>query len=227
MRLEKLKALLRPFITLLPRNPDRFLRNVSGVVHVGANVGQERYLYQYQGLNVFWIEPIPKIFAQLKSNISKLKNQHAVQALVLDEDDKEYEFYVANNKGESSSILKFKDHKYIWPSIDYIQTLDLKSVTLASLFKREKVQLNKYEALVLDTQGAELLVLRGSLPILSHFQYIKIEVADFEAYQGCCQLSDINAFMTEQGYQEIGRKKFAGRATVGSCFDIVYKKRGK
>jgi hypothetical protein len=36
----------------------RFLRDVTGVIHVGANTGQERFLYRLFGLNVIWIEPI-------------------------------------------------------------------------------------------------------------------------------------------------------------------------
>ena len=43
-----------------------FLNNVSGVIHVGANSGQERYEYNLYSLDVIWIEPIPKIFNKLK-----------------------------------------------------------------------------------------------------------------------------------------------------------------
>ena len=224
MMLEKFKALLLPFITFFFETQDRFLYDVNGVVHVGANVGQERHLYRFHGLDVVWIEPIPSVFDQLKSNIGGIKNQLAIQALVLDEDNKEYEFHIANNIGQSSSILKFKEHKDIWPRIDYVQSIGLESVTLATLFKTQKLEPTKYQALILDTQGSELLVLQGSLPLLSHFRYVKIEVADFEAYQDCCQLSDVSNFMTSQGYQEISRRKFAGRTNVGSYFDIVYKR---
>jgi FkbM family methyltransferase len=81
---------------------------VSGVVHVGANLGQEREVYAALGLDVVWIEPIPEIFAQLKENVQGFPNQLAIEALVTDIDDKEYVFHIANNDGASSSILAFK-----------------------------------------------------------------------------------------------------------------------
>ncbi len=219
-----LKALLRPRRKALKKNPDGFLEDVSGVVHIGANSGQERELYDTHGLSVVWVEPIPEVFAQLTANISGFKNQCAFQALVTEVDDKEYEFHIANNNGASSSILDFKQHKDIWPSVGFISTVLLKSITLSTLFKREQIDASKYQALIMDTQGSELLVLRGSLPILNHFEYIKTEVPDFESYEGCCQLSDINDFMIEHGYKEFSRNKFASRAEGGNYFDIVYKK---
>jgi hypothetical protein len=43
-----------------------YLRKVRGVIHVGANEGQERDLYAAFGLNVIWIEPIPEVFQVLR-----------------------------------------------------------------------------------------------------------------------------------------------------------------
>ena len=225
MIVSKIKTLLRPLKKALSKNPDRFLKEVSGVVHVGANVGQERELYSTHGLNVIWIEPIPEVFTQLNTNIRGFKSQLALQALVTDVDDKEYEFHIANNDGASSSILEFKQHKDIWPSVDYTTTVFLKSITLATLFKKEHIDASKYQSLIMDTQGSELLVLRGSLPVLNNFKFIKTEVPDFESYEGCCQLSDIEDFMIENGYKEFSLNKFASREEGGSYFDVVYKKR--
>jgi len=220
----KIKTLARSLVRVLSKNQDKFLKEVSGVVHVGANLGQERELYSKHGLSVVWIEPIPEIFNQLKANLQGYKNQLAYQALVTDVEDKEYEFHVANNSGASSSILELKEHKDIWPEVNFTKTISLRSITLVSLFEKEKIDGSKYQALIMDTQGSELLVLRGSLPILNKFKFIKVEVPDFESYEGCCQLSDINKFMIEQGYKEFSRNKFASRAEGGNYFDIVYKK---
>jgi FkbM family methyltransferase len=224
MIVRKIKTLTRSLIRVLSKNHDKFLKEVSGVVHVGANLGQERELYSKHGLSVVWIEPIPEIFNQLQVNLQGHKNQLAYQVLVTELDGKEYEFHVANNGGASSSILELKEHKDIWPEVDYTKTISLRSITLSSLFEKEKIDGSKYQALILDTQGSELLVLRGSLPVLNKFKFIKVEVPDFESYEGCCQLSDINEFMVEQGYKEFSRNKFASRAEGGNYFDIVYKK---
>lgn len=100
----------------------------------------------------------------------------------------------------------------------------LKSTTLASLVERERLDIADYQVLVLDTQGSELLVLHGSAGLLNAFTYVKTEVPDFEAYEGCCQLRDINLFMETHGFKEFSRKEFASRVEGGSYFDIVYRR---
>ena len=68
-----------------------------------------------------------------------------------------------------------------------------------------------------------MLVLEGAVPTIRNYKYIKTEVADFEAYTGCCQLSDIEAFMSKHGFVEHIRRAFARRPEGGSCYDIVYR----
>jgi FkbM family methyltransferase len=206
------------------RRESRFFRNVSGVIHVGANTGQERFLYRLFGLNVVWIEPIPEVFQALTAKIARFRGQHALQALVTDRDDGEYEFNVASNNGASSSILDLGMHKDIWPEVGYERTITLRSKTLSSLVEQERIDLDRHDALIMDVQGAELLVLEGATPILPRFRYVKTEVPDFESYEGCCQLSDIAAFLTARGFREYARNKFAERAEGGSYYDVVYER---
>jgi FkbM family methyltransferase len=221
----RFKSLVRPLWRLIKKDRDRFLKDIAGLVHVGANVGQERELYSTYDLNVLWIEPNPVVFAQLAANIESFGKQRALQALVTDVDNREYEFHISNNNGASSSILKLKQHKDIWPDVDYTNSIVLHSITLTSLLRREGIESSDYQALIMDTQGSELLVLRGSVDILGTFKYIKTEVPDFESYEGCCQLCHIAGFMKDHGYVELSRDRFASREAGGSYFDIVYKKR--
>jgi FkbM family methyltransferase len=206
------------------RPESRFLRHASGVIHVGANTGQERFLYRLFGLRVIWVEPIPEVFARLSSKIARFSKQRAIQSLVTDRDDQEYEFHVASNNGASSSILDFDQHKDIWPEVTYERTIALRSKTLASLVRDEGIDLDEYDALVIDTQGSELLVLEGAEPILEHFTYVKAEVPDFESYAGCCKLEDVEAFLTARGFAEHVRQQFAERSAGGSYYDVVYKR---
>ncbi len=208
----------------LREDSDRFLKKVKGVIHVGANTGQEMELYAKYKLPVVWIEPIPEVFETLKQNLKSVKNQLAIKGLVTDVDDKEYEFHIANNYGASSSILELDLHTDIWPDIKYEKTISLKSNTLASLLKSNNISLERYDTLIMDTQGSELLVLQGAIPILDRFTFIKTEVSDFESYKGCCQLKDIDAFLQEYGFKEYYRHKFIEHPKGGSYFDVVYKK---
>jgi len=208
----------------LKKNPDRFLRNTSGVIHVGANTGQERELYDKLNLFVLWIEPIPEVFETLQANLRGFPRQRAIQRLVTDRDDEDYQFHIANNL-LSSSILDLKHHQDVWPDVKYINTILVKSITLTSLLKREHIDPFNYQALIMDTQGSELLVLNGSIPVLHNFIYIKTEVANFESYAGCCQLADISLFMTQYGYKEFSRHKIAEKPKGGSYFDVIYQKK--
>lgn len=217
--------LLRRLRRLFSPDPNRFLRSTRGVIHVGANVGQERELYRRHDLDVLWIEPIPDVFARLAANISGLPRQRALERLVTDRDDATYEFHISNNDGESSSILDLKQHRDIWPTVDFTRTITLKSSTLARLLERENVDVARYDALVMDTQGSELLVLRGADPVLARFKFIKTEVPDFEAYAGCAKLEDIERFLGERGFLEIARNCFASRSGGGNYYDVVYGKR--
>jgi FkbM family methyltransferase len=205
-------------------DPNRFLRSAHGVIHVGANVGQERGLYARHGLDVLWIEPIPEVFATLRANVAALPRQRALQALVTDRDDHEYEFHVANNAGESSSILELKEHRDVWPKVAFTASLKLHSVTLPTLLARERADITHYDALVMDTQGSELLVLKGAESLLPGFAYIKTEVPDFEAYEGCAQLADLTAFLAARGFAELTRSRFASRAAGGHYYDVVYQR---
>jgi len=211
-------------MALLARNPDRFLKKVSGVIHVGANTGQERDTYKEFGLRVVWIEPIPEVFETLRANLVGYSGQIAFQYLVTDQDNSEYIFHVANNDGASSSIFDFKMHKNIWPQVAYERVITLRSTTLTSLIQKERVNAADYQALILDTQGTELLVLKGADAILGCFRFVKIEVADFESYEGCCQLRDIEQFLKPRGFHEFSRRKFAELPAGGNYYDIVYRR---
>ncbi|MFH2069016.1 MAG: FkbM family methyltransferase [Candidatus Omnitrophota bacterium] len=195
------------------------------MIHVGANTGQERELYDNLNLRVLWIKPIPEIFETLKAKLKDFPGQRAIQYLVTDCDSKEYRLHVANNNGESSSIFELKYHKDIWPDVKYTNAILLKSITLTSLFEKENIDPFDYQSLIIDTQGSELLVLKGSAFLLSNFRYAKTEVADFESYEGCCQLADINSFMKQHGYTEFSRHTIAKRPQGGNYFAVVYKKR--
>jgi putative component of toxin-antitoxin plasmid stabilization module len=82
-----------------------FLKHITGVIHVGANIGQECQTYAQNNLDVLWIEPIPDIFERLTKNIACYPKQKAVNALVTDKDGEEYAFNISSNYGNSSSIL--------------------------------------------------------------------------------------------------------------------------
>ena len=201
---------------------DGFLREVPGVIHVGANSGQERDKYAASGLNVIWIEPIPSVFEALQGNIAAYPKQRAFRSLLAAEHGAEYDFHISSNAGASSSIFQFAGHKDIWPGIDYVEDIRIAATTLTRLLETEKIDLNEYGALVLDTQGSELLVLKGAIDVLNQFRFVKAEAADFEMYAGSCQLEDLAEFMRRQGFTLRRKTPFARREAGGTYYDVVF-----
>lgn len=219
------RSILRKVTAMFKKNPNAVLKNVKGVIHVGANSGQEAKLYGRYELPVVWIEPNPDVYEILKSNLKDFPKQIAIKALVTDLENVEYPFHLANNNGESSSILDFNLHKEIWPEVKYETTINLRSITLPTMLRNNHIDHKNYDMLVMDTQGSELLVLKGGTPILQSFNYIKAEVPDFESYKGCCQLGDLQSFLNQHGFREYSRHQFAKRRGGGSYYDIIYKKK--
>lgn len=203
------------------RDPDAFLKHTAGILHIGANVGQERNQYHKYHVPVVWIEPIPEIFQLLCKNIATFPEQSAIQALVTDQEDQEYEFYLANNEGASSSILELAEHKKIWPEVTYSGSLVLRSTTLETLLNSQLSNCDDY-ALVLDTQGSELLILRGAKGTLKKFKYIKTEVADFESYKGCCQFDELAEYLKQQGFNLEQKDHFAGNDSIGNYYNALF-----
>ncbi len=60
--------------------PDQnaFLLHSKGVLHIGANLGQERDLYATYRLPVVWFEALPDIFDKLRDNLIGYPNQTAI-----------------------------------------------------------------------------------------------------------------------------------------------------
>lgn len=202
-----------------------FLPLLRGVVHVGANSGQERGLYDSYRLPVLWIEPIPEVFATLQRNIASYPSQRAVQALVTAIDGDEVEFHIASNDGASSSILEPAKHKDIWPQVEFSQPVRMKTSTLSSVIEAADLDMAIYNGLIMDTQGSELLVLQGAVPLLHHFDFVKTEAADFESYKGCCRLSDLGTFMDEHGFDEFARQRFPKQEPGKAYYEVVYRRR--
>jgi FkbM family methyltransferase len=206
---------------------ERFLSDAAGVIHVGAHTGQERDLYARHGLAVLWIEPLEELFAELSRNIAPYPSQRAVLALVTDRDGVEHEFNVASNAGASSSILELGLHSEVWPEVRYVDTRRLISKTLPTLLAEHGLDPSAYDAIVVDTQGADLLVLKGAEPLLGGFRYVQVEAPDFEAYLGCGHAADVADFLGALGFEEMARRTIGRHAAGGRYYDLLFAKRGQ
>jgi hypothetical protein len=94
--------------------------------------------------------------------------------------------------------------------------------TLASLVREIQLDLTTYNSIVLDTQGSELLILKGAIPLLSSMAYVKTEVPDFEAYLGCPMLPEFTSFMKGQGFRLVSKQPMANSTSSHAYYDVTY-----
>jgi len=206
------------------QGPDAFLSRCKGVIHAGANSGQERDIYASYGLRVVWIEPLPSIFEKLKANIASYPGQTAIQALLGARDNETVILRVSNNEGLSSSILDLKYHKDIWPHVDFVDRIEMRSVILPTALAANNIDISHYDALVMDTQGSELLILQGAGELLEHFTFIKTEAAEFESYANCATVESLSRFAAEKGFRLVRQDKFAEHPSLGAYYDLLFER---
>lgn len=195
-----------------------YLRHCKGVVHVGASDGAERHKYARNGLNVLWVEPLPDAFAKLLANIAPYENQTAVQALATDRDGDTNTFHLA---GKCSSILSPSAISEVLPDVRFTGAMTIISTTLDTIMQDRPAKL--YDALVLDTQGAELLVLKGGERSLRRFRYVECEAADFAIYAGYPKPDEIRQFLAHHGFRQVREDTFR-TSDHGREFDMLFRR---
>ncbi len=176
----------------------KFKVKVKGILHIGAHECEELDLYNnYVTIdNILWIEALPYLVEQ---NLKKNPNLRIINAVISDTDGVNIKFNITNNV-KSSSMLNLKYHKEIHPNVEVIDTIELKSKTLKTLYKENNVKDDDNNFLVLDVQGAELLVLKGMGDILNNIDALYVEVNEKELYDGCCTLTELDNFLFNLNY---------------------------
>ncbi|MBK5941823.1 FkbM family methyltransferase [Halochromatium roseum] len=131
------------------------------ILHVGANTGQEVRMYHESGLEGWHVEAIPALFRQVAEKCANYPTQHAINACLSNVDGVDILFNVASNDGQSSSILELGRHAIEYPAITYVEKISLPTKTINRLI-RDQTLPNDIDFLLLDTQGAEGLILDGA-----------------------------------------------------------------
>ncbi len=169
----------------------------QGVLHVGASEGQEAGAYYQLKVNrVVWIEAIDSVYLRLKQNIRKYPNQEAILACVSDKAEK-VKFNVANNGGQSSSLLEFGTHSEVHPEVKFNYQMDVNTTRIDHIDH----DFTGLDFLNIDLQGAELMALEGMGKLLDQFDYAYLEVNWAKLYKGCPLIREVQEFMKSKGFQ--------------------------
>lgn len=170
--------------------------NVTGIIQVGSNVGQELVHLKNITNNIICFEPVPSVFEVLKKNNPNIECYN----FALGDRNEIKKMYVASNNSESSSFLKPLNHK-VYYSVTFDDELELKIKRFDSL----DISIEHYNVLISDTQGYELKVLEGFGELLNKFEIIIVEYINSKLYENDSNLEDISKFLKKYNFIEFDK----------------------
>jgi len=185
------------------RNFEHHLKVKKGAIHVGANVGEERDWYKLQDFKrVLWFEPNKELFPTLEKNIWNYPEQIAFNFGIHDT-LKSGILHIANNHGQSSSLLELGTHAVNHPDVKYIKDQDVVLRRLDWVFEHIYQNIDNFNFLNVDVQGTELNVLKSFGELLRKLDYIYTEVNEEEVYKGCACICDIDEYVHLFGFERV------------------------
>jgi FkbM family methyltransferase len=177
---------------------------IDGVVHLGASIGHELNQYIVNGAKkIIFVEAIPSIYQQLLDNTKNHPNVTCFNACLSDVDGQEVEFNISSNDALSSSFLDFDQHSKEHPSVTFVDKLKLTTRRMDTIIEENKVNINEFNYLSLDLQGAELHALKGIQKYLKNFEYIYCEVSERPMYKGQPLIGDIDNYLSANGFKRV------------------------
>jgi FkbM family methyltransferase len=182
---------------------------LNGVIHVGAHRGEEIFEYENLGAKkIIWIEPNPDVFEELQIALDRADSSvesygFCVAASDLDQDEVDFHIcygpdagFMRGNKG-CSSLLQPKGRFEEW----YKKTIKVETVKLDTLLLENEFNFQDFELLDMDTQGAELMVLRGASKVLENVKYVTTEATwDKPDYVGNVMFDELVEYLKSFGF---------------------------
>lgn len=190
----------------------------KGIIHIGAHILEEREEYLRHGCtNTIWIEANPHLFPRLLSQLSGTAEKVFSYA-ICDKSNQMSNFKITNNN-ESSSILDLDKHKIHHPHIHIVAETEVETKRIDDLFLENNLDIDAYDFVNLDIQGAELLALNGFGVLLKKIKFIYTEVNKAYLYKSCALVEEIDEYLKKFGFERV--------ETVWTEFewgDALYKK---
>lgn len=190
-----------PFKSIV-QNLEKF--NITGVIDVGANVGQFGLDVRRHGFEKLIVsyEPVQETFRTLSQTIKKHQPWKAFQLGLGDTESEKY-INISGNAGLSSSLLTMgKVHIENFPESATISTQKVSISTLDN--QLEALDLDPEKILLkLDVQGYEAAVLNGAVKSMSRIPLCFLEVSVVALYEGENTLLPILKLLSESGHEVI------------------------
>lgn len=192
----------------------------TGIINVGSHHAEEYEMLKGMGIEYFvMIEPCQAAWSVL---VKKFENTNVAlfNRAIADYEGFSEMFTETVNGGQSNSLLEPKKHLEQHPTIVFTGKENVRVSKLDNLlgYMNESFPNKVLNTLFMDCQGAEHLVLRGSIETLEQIDIIYTEVNRENIYDGCAMVQDIDYFLWDFGFEALEEK------WVGGWGDKLYKK---
>jgi len=198
---------------------------IRGIIHIGAHRGQEAEDYANNGVKeVLWVEANKKMMKHLYDKTCNVPTKsHYFCATLSDRDNETVTLNVTNNE-QSTSILELGTHATMYPHITISERIQVQTKRFETLWRENvnEIDLDSYDFVNIDVQGAELKVLKGfgeiwnRVPIRAVYAEVNFE----HVYKGCCLVEDLDEYLGEFGFQRV-----LTAAPEGTWGDALYLRR--
>lgn len=167
---------------------DRHSMDIQGVVHVGANTGEEYDMYRECSINpIVWFEPDEEAVKQIKGGL--------VMPFALGARRGTEYLWKSFPNSKHSSFLQPHLHLLHYPDKGFIASRQSTAIFKFDEFFDKDIPPANF--LILDTNGYELEVLKGAVFSLPFINYIYTEVYSEELYNNVPMIEQIDEFLTD------------------------------
>tara|TARA_B100000242_G_scaffold281714_1_gene242269 strand:+ start:2279 stop:3022 length:744 start_codon:yes stop_codon:yes gene_type:complete len=182
---------------MLPNFIDQFIKEINGIIHVGAHRGQEVRKYIEYNKKVVLFEPQKEIFADLIKKVDNLNNINCYNFALGSKNEISRLNKSKGNDGLSSSILTPKLHLVTQPDISFEDSEEVEIKRFDSL------EIETLNFLTLDVQGLELEVLKGFGRELENVNFIFTEINTKYLYKNNALVSEIDEYLNKYNFVRI------------------------
>ena len=185
---------------LLPKNPT--------IIEAGCADGSDTIKFGKKFIDgrIYGFEPLPHLYEIAKETTKSFENVKIFKYALGDEDNKIVELFTGSpdNVHHSSSLLKPTNHLEIFPDINFLNSVNVETITLRKVI--EDLGINEIDLLWLDLQGFELKVLTADIKILTKIRFIHLEAHLVELYDGAPLINEIENFMSKNNFKCIKKR---------------------
>lgn len=164
----------------------------KGVIHIGAHDLAERMCYMPMfGKNVIWFEANSRSYTKWAAPIAAYFDQYAFPFAASDETGEAK--YYQNYSDDTSGLLPAPGKENNFDTV--------RQKRLDDVIDEFNIDMNNFDFLNIDVEGAELKVLKGIENNLKYINYLFMEVSVTERNSGQVMFDDLTKYVGDRGFK--------------------------